>query len=51
MSDLAGGVVWAGIKLLELLFAAGIVGSALVILLTGIEDIKSMFITDNPEKK
>ncbi len=30
-----------GVKLLEGLFAAGIIGSALVILLAGIEDIRT----------
>lgn len=42
MSNSAGVVVRVGIKLLEVLFFAGIVGSALVILLTGIEDVRTM---------
>ncbi len=34
--------VTIGLKLLEVLFAAGIIGSALVILLSGIEDIRTI---------
>ncbi len=40
----------AGITLLEVLFFAGIVGSALVILLAGIEDVRSMLGGKSEEK-
>ncbi len=33
----------AGIRLLEAIFAFGIVGSALVVLLAGVEDVREMF--------
>jgi len=36
-------LVTAGIRFLEAIFAVGIVGSAVVIVLTGIEDFRDMF--------
>lgn len=33
----------AGIRLLEAIFAFGIVGSALVIILAGVEDVREIF--------
>jgi hypothetical protein len=50
VSNSVGVGVWVGIKLLEGLFAAGIVGSAVLVLLTGIEDVRTMF-GSNGEKK
>ncbi len=38
-----GIAVTVGVKLLEILFVTGMLGSAVVILLTGIEDIKVVF--------
>jgi hypothetical protein len=39
----------AGIKLLEFLFAAGLVGSAILIVLTSIEDFREVFNRDADE--
>lgn len=43
MSSLAGDFVRVGITVLEVLFFAGIVGSAVVVVLTGVEDLATMF--------
>ncbi len=45
-----GVAVTVGVKLLEILFVTGMLGSAVVILLTGIEDIKTVFSTDSSEQ-
>lgn len=42
-------LVIAGIRLLEAIFAFGIIGSALVVLLAGVEDIREMFKKDEPQ--
>ena len=42
-------VIKAAIKLLEVLFAAGIIGSAIVVLLTAIEDLETMFSGNHEE--
>ncbi len=43
-------IIRTGIRLLELLFFAGIVGSVLVILLAGFEDVKTMLGGKDQEK-
>ncbi len=43
-------IIRTAITVLELLFFAGIIGSALVILLTGIEDVRTMFGGKDEEK-
>jgi hypothetical protein len=43
-------LITIGIKALEVLFFAGIFGAALVILLTGFEDIKTMFSKNDEEE-
>jgi hypothetical protein len=35
------------IRVLEAMFVAGAVGSAIVVILTGIEDFKMLFVKDN----
>ncbi len=43
-------IMRTAITVLELLFFAGIIGSAVVILLTGIEDVRTMFSRKEEEK-
>lgn len=43
MSNSVEVAVRIGLKVLEALFAAGMIGSALVILLTAVEDLETMF--------
>ncbi len=40
----------AGVRLLEAIFFFGIAGSALVVILTGIEDIREMFQKEVPPR-
>ncbi len=42
-------MVMIGVRLLEVVFAFGIVGSALVVILTGYEDLREMFEKDKEE--
>jgi len=44
-------VISTGIRLLEFLFFAGWVGSLLVILLSGIEDVETVLGGDEPEPR
>ena len=44
-------LVIAGIRLLEAIFAFGIIGSALVIILTGVEDVREVFKKDKPQRE
>jgi hypothetical protein len=37
-----------GIRLLELLFVVGVIGSAIVLVLSGIEDIETLVRSDEP---
>jgi phenylalanyl-tRNA synthetase alpha subunit len=39
-----------GIRLLEAIFAFGIIGSALVVLLAGVEDIREVFKKDDRQR-
>ena len=41
-------LVTIGIRLLEAIFVFGIVGSALVVLLAGVEDLREVFQKDKP---
>ena len=43
-------LVTAGIRLLEAVFAFGIIGSALVVILAGIEDVREIFKKDKPQR-
>ena len=43
-------IVVGGIKVLEFLFAAGLIGSAVLILLTSVEDFKEVFHRDVNEE-
>ncbi len=47
---MAHALMVAGIKLLELLFAAGLIGSAILIVLTSIEDFREVFNRDADEE-
>jgi hypothetical protein len=47
---MAHALMVAGIKLLEFLFAAGLVGSAILIVLTSIEDFREVFNRDADEE-
>ncbi|MBZ5721245.1 MAG: hypothetical protein LAO03_12770 [Acidobacteriia bacterium] len=38
-----------GVRLLEAMFAVGIVGSTIVLILTGIEDVETLFGSDEDE--
>jgi hypothetical protein len=42
-------LISAGIKVLEMLFFAGILGSAVVIILTAVEDARTMLSRDNQQ--
>jgi hypothetical protein len=42
-------LVTFGIRLLEAIFAFGIIGSALVVLLAGVEDIREIFQKDETQ--
>ncbi len=39
-----------GIKVLEIAFVAGIIGSAVVIILTAVEDLRTIFSKDENER-
>ena len=39
-----------GVRLLEAIFAFGIVGSALVVILTGFEDVREMFKKEHAQR-
>ena len=41
-------VIRAGVWLLEAIFAFGMVGSALVVILAGVEDVREIFKQDEP---
>ena len=43
-------LVVGGIKLLEFLFAGGLIGSAVLILLTSVEDFREVFHRDTEEE-
>jgi hypothetical protein len=43
-----GFLLIAGIRLLEFLFVVGVIGSAIVLVLTGIEDVETLIGRDQP---
>jgi len=43
-----GFLLIAGIRLLEFLFIVGAIGSAIVLVLTGIEDVETLMGSDEP---
>ena len=42
-------IVTASIRILETMFAVGAIGSAIVLVLSGIEDIETLLGTDKPD--
>lgn len=43
-------LVITGIRLLEIIFAFGVAGSALVVILAGVEDVREIFKKDEPQR-
>lgn len=44
-------LVHIGIRILEAIFAFGIVGSTIVVIVAGIEDVAEVFRSDKPERE
>jgi hypothetical protein len=47
---MAHALMVGGIKTLEILFAGGLIGSVILIILTSIEDFREVFQRDTPEE-